>query len=331
MKIKKMIIFLAVVLLTTVLVLPAHASLKKVAQTGLQFLKVDVGARPAGMGGAFMMVGNDASAMFYNPAGMARMESGFDLFAGNVAWIGGIQYYATGLAKALGNWGTVGLSAIYCDYGDDIAGTRVSSNDKGYEDTGNIDVGAYAVGLSYARSLTNKFMVGGQIKFAQERLGENILVANGAVVKNKVSGVAYDFGTIFYPGFKSFRIGMSIRNFSNQFKYQQYAFQLPLTFTLGVAMDVLDFLGEHGNPLLVAVDAIHPRDYTERINVGAEYEFMKLVAVRAGYRYNYDEEGLCAGIGVKHSFGGFGVKFDYAYSDFGIFDTVNRFSMGISF
>ncbi len=328
---KKLTIVLAVVLLSAVVVMPAHSALKKVAQTGLQFLKVDVGARPASMGGAFMMVGNDATAMFYNPAGIAKMQSGFDLFAGNVSWIAGIQYYATGLVKDLGNWGSVGVSAIYCDYGDDIAGTRVAANDKGYDDTGNVDVGAYAVGLSYARALTNKFTVGGQIKYAQEHLGESLLVAGGTSVQNKVSGIAYDFGTIFYPGFKSFRLGMSIRNFSNQFKYQQYAFQLPLTFTLGFAMDVLDFIGEHRNTLLLAVDAIHPRDYTERINVGGEYVFNNMVALRAGYKYNYDEEGLCAGIGVKHTFGGVGIRLDYAYSDFGVFSTVNRFSMGISF
>jgi len=328
---KKLAIVLTVVFLSAVVVMPAHSALKKVAQTGLQFLKVDFGARPAAMGGAFMMVGNDASAMFYNPAGIAKMQSGFDFFAGNVSWIAGIQYYATGLVKDLGNWGSVGVSAIYCDYGDDIAGTRVAANEKGYEETGSVNVGAYTVGLTYARKLTNKFTVGGQIKYAQEHLGESLLAVGGSSVQNKVSGIAYDFGTIFYPGFKSFRVGMSIRNFSNQFKYQQYAFQLPLTFTLGFAMDVLDLIGEHRNTLLLAVDAIHPRDYTERINVGGEYVFNNLVAVRAGYKYNYDEEGLCAGLGVQHTFAGVGIRLDYAYSDFGVFSTVNRFSVGVSF
>lgn len=328
---KKLAIIRAGLVTFMVLNMPVFATIKKVAQTGLQFLKVDIGARPAGMAGAFTMAGCDANAMFYNPAGMANLKSSFDLFAGNVAWIGGIQYNAAALAKDLGKWGTVGVNAVYCDYGDDIRGTRVSSNSKGYEDIGNLDVGAYTAGLAYARSLTNKFTVGGQIKFAQEHLGENILVANGPVVENKASGVAYDFGTVFYPGFKSFRLGMSIRNFSNQFKYQQNAFQLPLTFTLGFAMDVLDLFGEHANQLLVEIDAVHPRDYTERINIGAEYELMDMVALRAGYRYNYDEEGLCAGIGLKYTLAGLGLKFDYAYSDFGVFDAVSRFAIGISF
>ena len=56
------------------------------------------------------------------------------------------------------------------------------------------------------------------------------------------------------------------------------------------------YLGEHANPLLVSIDAIHPRDYTERINLGAEYVLMDMIALRAGYRFNYDEEGLTAGL-----------------------------------
>ena len=328
---KKLTLFLTVVFLAAVFIMPAHSDIKKVAQTGLQFLKVDVGARSAAMGSAFTLAGNDASSMFYNPAGIAKIKSNFDFFVSRTEWFADINYNAVGLVKNLGNLGSVGVSAIYCDYGDDIIGTRVASTEKGFIETGSVDVGAYAIGVSYAKELTNKFTVGGQIKYASEHLGSNIMVENGPDVENKVSGFAYDFGTIFYPGFKSFCFGMSIRNFSEQFKYQEYAFQLPLTFSIGFSMDVLDFLGEHKNPLLVAIDAIHPRDYTERIHVGAEYLFMDMFALRAGYKTNYDEEGLSAGFGCNYNFGGIGVKLDYAYSDFGVFESVNRFSFGFVF
>lgn len=317
------------VLFLTVLTMPAHSALKKVAQTGLQFLKVDVGARAAAMGGAFMMVGDDANALFYNPAGIAKMNASFDLLANRTQWIAGISYIAVGCVKNLGSWGSIGVSFITSDYGD-IYGTRLSGSDKGYEETGNVNVGAYAVGIAYAKQLTDKFTVGGQIKYAYQSLGEN-LFSNNETVKNQVSGLAYDFGTMFYPGFKSFRLGMSIRNFSPQFKYQQYAFQLPLTFVLGFAMDVLDFTGRHDNSLIVAVDAIHPRDYTERIHVGAEYLFMNMFAFRVGYKFNYDEESFTAGLGFEKKVGGLQFKLGYAYSDFGVFENVNRISFGCSF
>jgi hypothetical protein len=327
---KKILIIMGIVLISAILTMPAQATIKKVAQTGLQFLKVDVSARAAGMGGAYIMVGNDATAMFYNPAGIALMKKSLDFYSGTTQWIADINYHSAGLIKNLGNIGTVGASVIYCDYGDDMIGTRVAANEKGYIKTGSVDIGAYTLGLSYARSLTDKFTVGGQIKFAAQHLGSNAITEGGNEMENKVSGLAYDFGTIFYPGFYSLRIGMSINHFSGQFKYEEEAFQLPLTFKIGAAMDVLDLKGEHQNPLLIAIDAIHPRDYTERIHLGCEYVYNNLIAIRAGYKFNYDEEGLTAGVGFKFTLRGVDLKVDYAYSAMDIFDTVSRFSLGIS-
>ncbi len=326
---KKLSLFLILVFLTTIFLMPAHSAIKKLAQTGLQFLEIDLSTRAAAMGGAFMMVGEDADAMFYNPAGIAYMESNVDFTACRTQWIADISYNSGGIVKNFGNIGNFGISFVTSDYGD-IIGTRVSSSEQGFEETGNLDVGAYALGISYARSLTNKFTVGGQVKYVAQHLGSN-LFPNGDTVENKVSSTAFDFGTMFYPGFKSFRFGMSIRNFSPELKYQQTGFQLPLTFTVGFAMDILDLLGEHNNSLLLAIDAVHPRDYTERIHLGAEYTLLNMIALRAGYKFNYDEEGLTAGLGLNSDLGGLKIKIGYTYSDFGVFDSVSRMSFGVAF
>jgi hypothetical protein len=328
---KKSIVVLGVVFSAAIFAVPAHAQIKKLGQTGLQFLKVDVSPRAAAMGGAYTMPGNDASAMFYNPAGMARLEHSFDFFASRTEWIAEISYNAAGVAKTVENLGTFGVSLVFADYGDDIIGTQVAQTEKGYEITGPLDVGAYAVGVSYARALTDKFAVGGQVKYASQHLGSSVLTAGGSPEENRVSGLAFDFGTIFYPGFESLRVGMSVNNFSSQFKYEDEPFQLPLTFKIGAAMDVLDLLGEHRSPLLIAIDAIHPRDYTERIQVGGEYWYNDLIAFRGGYKFNYDEESFSLGAGFKHTIGGTAVKLDYSYSDLGRFDAVSRFSLGIAF
>jgi hypothetical protein len=146
---------------------------------------------------------------------------------------------------------------------------------------------------------------------------------------NELSAIAFDFGTIFYPGFKSFRFGMSVRNFSNAVKYEVYNFQLPLTFKIGIGMDILDLLGEHPDQsLLLAIDAVHPRDYTQRLQIGAEYS-INVIRLRAGYKFNYDEEGLCLGAGIDVDY----FKLDYAYSVFDAFsdELVNRISVGVLF
>ena len=322
----------------TILVLPFFLlpsakgeDLKKVAQTGLQFLKVDMLASAAAMGGAFTMAGKGANAMFYNPAGMSTTESGFDLVTSNTSWIADINYIAAGIARSFGNLGTVGVSFVTSDYGD-IQGTRLdASSADGYVETDIGNVNSQAIGISYARILTDKFRVGGQVKFTSQALGAN-LMPEGETKNNEVSGLAYDFGTIFYPGFKSLAFGMSIRNFSPQYKYEDEAFELPLTFNIGTSVNLFDFVnGPSNSALLIAVDAVHPRDYSERVHVGAEYLFADLLAVRAGYKTNYDEEALSMGFGVKYAVGGIGLRIDYSYSQLGSFDGVSRITIGGSF
>ncbi len=321
---------LLLLLISAVVIMPAKEPLKKVAQTGLQFLKVDVSPQAAAMGGAFTVVGNGAHAMFYNPAGLAKMENSFDFFASNTGWIADISYNAAGLVANLGNLGSVGISYMAADYGD-IIGTRVAPTEAGFEETGNVEVGAYAVGIAYARSLTDKTMVGAQIKYAYQALGENLLVEGGETLENKVSGLAYDVGLIFYPGLGSFRLGMNVKNFSPQFKYEEEAFQLPLTFQMGMAMNIFELLGMEGNSLLVSVDMIHPRDYTERIHLGGEYSLMDMFAIRGGYKFNYDVESFHGGVGFNYNVSGIGINIDYSFSDADVFDPVSRFSLGLSF
>ncbi len=306
-------------------------TIKKVAQTGLQFLKVDMVSRAAGMGGAFTMAGQGTEAIFYNPASVSEMQNDIEFFATRVNWIADIAYNAAAVAKDLGNAGALGLHIISSDYGE-VYGTRVASTEKGYINTGEVNVNGYAAGLSYSRTLTNKFRVGGTVKYAEQHLGANIHEVDGPEIENKVSGLAYDFGTIFYPGLKSLRLGISFRNFSPQFKYEETAFELPLTFRLGIAADVLDFIGGfEQHSLLVDVDALHPRDYTERVHVGAEYLYNNLLALRAGYKTNYDEESLSLGFGLNYDIGGIGLRVDYAYSPMNVFNNVQRITIGGSF
>lgn len=327
---KKLILVLTVISICMVSTVPVHSAVKKLAQTGIQLLKVDMSARAAAMGGAYTMVGEGADALFYNPAGMTRSQSRYTVFANHTSWIADISYNAAALAVDLGNIGTVGATFITADYGE-ILGTKVSAVAPYYEDTGSLDVGTYTFGIGYARDFTNKFTIGGHVKYVSQHLGSSHL-DTGEDVENEVTGIAYDVGTIFHPGYKSLRIGMSIRNFSEQYRYQEEPFELPLTFTIGAAMDMLDLRGDdHENAFILSVDAVHPRDYTERIHVGGEFLFMDILALRAGYKYNYDEEDLTLGAGIQSNLSDFNIKIDYAYSVMQVFDAVNRFSISLGF
>jgi hypothetical protein len=308
----------------------SFSQMTKIAQSGLQFLKVATGARAAAMGGAMAEASYDANAMFYNPAGIARMEGMAEVMFNNTQWIAGIQYNSAAAAYTFENIGTFGISALFANYGDDIMGTMVANNDQGYITTGNLDVGAYDVGLSYARNITDQFTIGGTVKYLYQHLGSSTM-PGGYTKKNEISGYGFDFGTIFYPGLKSFRFGISVNNFSKSFKYEKENFSLPLTFTIGIAMNVFDLVNIENQSLLIAIDAAHPNDFSERMRLGAEYSFMNMIIGRVGYVTNNDVEGLSAGIGLKYNIAGLNLKVDYSYSSMHYFTDVNRFSVGFNF
>lgn len=326
---KKLKILIQTFLIVVVISLPVQSQVKKVAQTGLQFLKIDVGARASSLAGAMTLAGYDANAVFYNPAGIGRMDKKLDVMFNNTQWIADIKYNSVAVAYTLEDIGTFALQGLFADYGD-IVGTRVAGNEQGYITTGNIDVNALSVGLSYARNLSEKFTIGGTVKYVSQSLGNN-LMPDGSTKDNKVSGAAFDFGTIYYPGWKSLRFGFSVRNFAKEFEYEKESFELPLTFNIGVAMNVFDLVDINNQSLLVSIDAVHPRDYSERVKLGAEYILLDMVALRVGYKTNHDIEGLSAGLGLFYTIADVDVKVDYSYSTMEYFDAVNRFTVGFSF
>ena len=328
MKINK--IGFILILLFTIFITSSFSQTNKVGQTGLQFLKVDAGARAAAMGGTMTTVGDDANAMFYNPAGLARQEYGANLLFNHTQWFADIAYSSFAASYNLEGIGTFGFQGILTDYGDDIIGTRVANNDLGYIETGKLNVGAYSFGVSYARNLSEMFTVGGTVKYVGQLLGSN-LMPDGNTKDNKVSGFGFDFGTIFYPGWKTFRFGMSVRNFGPEFKYEKEGFELPLTFSIGVGMNVMSLFDINDQTLLLAIDAIHSRDYTERANFGAEYILINMIALRAGYKTNYDNENLSLGLGLFIKISDINIKVDYSFSNMQNFDGINRFSLGLGF
>jgi len=325
-KIKKSLVL--ALLLIFAISLVEGKDIKKVGQTGLQFLKVDVGARAAAMGGAYSMVGQDATAMFHNPAGISEMKQNFDITTSQSQWIADITYSSIGIVKNLENFGAIGLTATSSDYGK-IQGTVVADNEQGYRETGNVETGAYAIGINYGRQLIERFFIGGQVKYAAQHLGSSKY--GGKSHTNKVSGLVFDFGTIYYTGLKDHKIGMTIRNFSRQFEYEEYSFNLPLTFTIGTSIDVMKFVPNHSNPLTISFDAIHPRDYYERMQLGAEYIWGDILALRAGYKFNYTQQGLNLGVGLNPEISGLDLKVDYSFSQMGVFNPVHRFSIGITY
>lgn len=317
---------------------PLQAQPIKFAQAGMPFLKIDVGGR-AGMAGTHLGARGDAMSMFYNPAAMAQIN-GHELAYSKTDWIAGITHNAVAAALTT-EWGVFGVGVIWMDYGTFTRTIPLdfTQSQDGFRTDGTFSVNEYAFNLSYAKQLTDRFYFGGNLKFAFQDLGE--VTITDAVrnvdrkVNNKLNNKVLDFGTMFYPGYKDLRYGVSLRNFSNQSDYFDQRFELPLTFSFGTAMDVLQLFQDDDvysqNKLTVAFDWVHPRDFKEVQHLGLEYGFQETIFLRGGYKFNYDEEGLTAGFGFQKGVDNYAIKLEYVYSDFGIFDNAQRFSVGFVF
>jgi hypothetical protein len=309
----------------------AQVGMKKVGQSTMNFLKVGISPKAAAMGNTYTATGNDIESIFYNPAGLAGVTD-LSAFAARTQWIADINYNAAAIGIEAGYWGTFALSFLSVDYGDITGATLLSETDpKGYRELGNIDVGAYAFGLAYARQISDQFSIGGQIQYVNQKLGETELLTN--LTENSLSKLAFSFGVKYLTGYKKFRFAMAIRNFATSAEYEEVSAQLPLVFTVGAGIDVLEFVapGHSGESFIFSAEFLHPNNYTERVNIGGEYKIFGLIALRSGYEFNRDLGGLSAGFGLFTNLNGNKLELNYSYSDFDVFDAVNRFSINVSF
>ncbi|HPN45655.1 MAG TPA: PorV/PorQ family protein [bacterium] len=309
---------------------------QKLAQTGFQFLSVTSDARAAALGDAMTSLESGSSALFFNPAGMANMDGFIDMTASMNEWIADITHNTFSLAikPAQGRYGVLGFSAQSVNYGE-FFGTRVNKKiEAGYEDTGTFELNALAIGVGYANQLTDRFCVGGQVRWVNQDLGDSMIpvitTTDTTLEKatNELTPLAFDFGTQFKTNFKSLVFGMSVRNFSQEIKYVEEGFQLPLVFNLGISMNLMDFLAEapYKQSLYLCVDASHYRSHPEQVKVGIDYQVMDMLSLRGGYVSSNDEDGFSFGVGLSYT----GISFDYAYTPFGVFDNVKRMTVRFS-
>jgi hypothetical protein len=289
---------------------------EKVGTFDGQFLKIGVGARAEAMGGAFVGVADDASALFWNAAGIARIDPDKSEFSFNHAvWPADLQFTQAGYVFHVKRFpGAFGLSvrSLYMD--PMIETTAYQPNG-----TGNtFDAGMMTAGFSYARSFTDKFSAGGTIHFIHEGLAEF-----------SQQTYALDVGTLYDVGAMGMRIGMAISNIGSQITFIQRNGRVPGIFRVGTSMNLLQ-TGDQ--KLLGSFEFSHPPDNAERLNVGAEYSFQKFVFLRGGYNLNYDAEGLAGGAGFHIPVSVAGqADVDYAYTDMKDLGGAHRFSIRFLF
>jgi long-subunit fatty acid transport protein len=302
------------------LLIPSLAfSQAKVGTTGVNFLELGVSARAMGMAEAFAAGVTDASAVYYNPAGLTYIY-GREVMFTHIDMPADVNYEFFGMAYPMQVLGGVIGVGIYSLNTGDIPQTTYSypysADVEGNENY--FSATDLAISASYGRFLTDKFSLGFTVKYIQENLSDL-----------SARGWSADVGTCYNSGYKDFKIGMVISNFGPDMKYIEKGFPLPINFKFGASIDLLQ---SEDHIVSFAAEGSHPADNLEKYNMGFEYRFHDRFSLRAGERFNYDSDGFTAGGGLMLSIGeDIDLSVDYAYQDFGFLEQVHRFSIGMVF
>lgn len=300
---------------------------QRAGTSAFTFLKIGVGARAAGMGEAFVGISDDASALYWNPAGAAQVD-GRKLLMTHTSWPADINYEYFGYVQPVTKYIYLGVSGGFLHMNPMEIRTEYKPHGTGeyfnYSDM--------ALGATFAMRMTDRFSFGLSLKHVQENLAGLIM-----------SGQMIDLGTFYWTGFKSLRFSVSLTNFGPQVappgtyekptieggtaEFEYTEFSPPTIFRIGSAMNIV----ENGPHVFTgSVQLNHPVDNAENFVFGGEYTFMNLLALRGGYKLNIDEGGLSLGAGLVIPMVGIRkVRFDYAFTEFGRLSNVHRFAIGL--
>jgi hypothetical protein len=333
-----------IIIISLLFISGLNAQMKKVAQSGMTYLAISLGARESAMGNASVASVRGVQGLFYNPAVLAAIE-GFAVTANQVNWLADTKLYGLGAAARLGRYGTVGFDVVYMDYGQIVGTRRVdrSVDERGFVITGDINVEEYALGVAYAYPVNDKFSFGAKIKFVHEDLGD-VPIAVGVIDQEaqlyeyedrdwSLNHWGFDVGAHYLIGYKDLAFAIALQNYSGDMTYWTEAFQMPLVIRMGLVMDVSElFMPQNENfNINTTIDAVNPNDYTGRIHIGSEIEYLKIFSLRGGYQFNHDVESFSLGFGVKFDYQGYVGVLDYAYTSAEFFKDINRFSLSFYF
>lgn len=310
----KVVVALAAALLLGLQVsrLSAAFSDKAAGTRAGQFLKLPVGAKAVGMGEAATAVADDANAIFYNVAGIARLEkkSAEYMFS---KYVESTSYHWVGFAMPVSEKiGSVGIGFQYFSAGD------IDETDIRASKVGTFNPSDLAVNLAYARHIFSN----------AHSVGLNLKIINSKI-KESASTVAVDLGAQcrqFMEG--KLMLGAAIQNLGGSLKFESEKSKLPILLKLGTGYKVQE-------NWTAAFDLVFPEDNSPTFALGTDYKYMlqegMSLAGRAGYNSRSSKvdgfNGVTIGFGFTYQI----TTLDYAWMPLGDLGSTHRISVGVKF
>jgi hypothetical protein len=275
---------------------------------GAVFLKLGQGARANAMGESFCAVADDINALYWNPAGLAQIKKPQGTFMYS-DWLEKIKYnylayvHPTQIMDGIMGWATTLLDSGSIDrYG--------GGPDK---KEGTFDGKDMAVSVSYAKELRESCSLGATLKYIQMKIDGK-----------DSTGICADIGWLYKPPIKNLTIGANIQNIGSELSaFDKEKVPLPLNIKVGSAYKLLN------DALTLSLDINFPSDNDTNFNLGAEYWFTELIAIRAGYKTLTKDELKSSDFtyGAGFNLPGIGIGIDYAFCDYDDFGNTHRVSI----
>jgi len=306
---------------------------ERVGTASGSFLKIGVGAKAVGLGEAFTAVADDATTVFWNPAGLTNLEGRHAHFS-HAAWIADIDYEYIAYAQSLPYLGGLNAGIQIGSLRTDMMETTI------YQPYGTGREFTYSdlfIGVAAARRFTDKLSLGIGVKYIRENYGSAI----GGPVVNTFSA---DFGTYYFLGAREAVFAVTLRNFGPEWQpdgtYIEYGgddlgqekdFQKnssPTSFQAGFQARIWsnDMFRQIG-----VIEMSRPPDNSEAFRIATELTYMDMLALRTGYNLNADELKWSGGLGVLLETSGVTNRVDYAFTYSEYLERIDRISWGVEF
>jgi long-subunit fatty acid transport protein len=290
-----------------------------------QFLKIGVGGRATALGDAFIAIANDASSLYWNPAGLVQFDNDQVMFSHN-QWVADINHEFFGTVYHLGKNRALGISVIALTMDDMPVTTEFAPFG-----TGQFFVFSdLAIGLTYSQKMTDKFSFGVTVRYMEETLD-----------KLKMRGVMLDLGTYYWTGLGSTRFAVTVSNFGAEMapdgkinlvgkreKSDWQSFSPPTMFRIGFAFEPYE---NEEHKVTTSIQLNHPNDNSENFALGVEYVWNSILSLRGGYKINVDEQNISFGAGVDVPISIAKFTFNYSFVNFERLGSVHRFSIILGF
>ena len=344
-------IFLHIILISSLLSVEINGNGTTVAN----FLEIDIGSAATAMGGAYVSIANDVSSAYWNPAGLSFVNKKQAYFMYQ-PWILDTDSFFAGAAFSFKNKGTLAFTLNYMGYGDERVTTL---SDPEGENGEFYSANEFAASISFGRRIDKWFSFGATAKY----ISSNIWHMNA-------NAFAIDFGVLVTTDFFSptkkrnqgMKIGMSISNYGTRMRYdgidimvpidpepdefgnfddvqgiyKTSSWELPLIFRLGVSLNPIY---KDNFRMLIAMDALHPNNNNESINLGTQLTYIVpgkvSLFLRAGYKGLFlkdSEYGLTYGGGIKFYLKNSNFfNIDYTFKTLGILGDYHLYTLKFSF